>query len=114
MSKSEFWADLPNYILLLLLYIFQGAPGGLFRISIPTIFKKYLSYIDLGYMSWASIPFSCKLFFAAFVEKYYIKSIGQRKTWIIPAQLAAAAIIYRLSFVVEDLLKESKAIEITL
>jgi len=57
---------------------------GLFKKSIPLIFKKYLSYTDLGYLSWCTVPFSFKLFSASFVEKYYIKSIGRRKTWLIP------------------------------
>ncbi len=43
-KAKRFWQDVPNMILLVILYSFQGLPMGLFLKSIPVLFKQYLSY----------------------------------------------------------------------
>ena len=79
MFKKEF----PKICLLVILYALQGLPLGFFLSSVPIIFKKYLSYSDLGEIMICTIPFSFKVLWSPFVEFYHVKWIGKRKTWII-------------------------------
>eukprot|EP00347_Sterkiella_histriomuscorum_P017778 403348030 len=87
-------------ILLMILYSFQvthfrfyfntciqGLPIGLFLSSVPILFKKYLSYSDIGLIMMCTMPFSLKVLWSPFVDVYYSKRIGKRKSWIIPTQL---------------------------
>ena len=63
--------------------MFQGLPLGLFLQSIPVIFKKNLSYQEVGVIMMATMPYSFKVFWAPLVELYYLPSIGKRKSWIV-------------------------------
>ena len=70
-QKSLFLQDVPNMILLTVLYSFQGLPQGLFLSSVPLLFKKYLTYKELGYVMLSTMPYSYKVFWAPVVELYY-------------------------------------------
>lgn len=76
-----------NLALLFLLYTLQGIPMGLGQVF-PMILKEYgASYADLGVFSLQSWPFVLKLLWAPLVDSVYFRSIGRRKTWMVPAQL---------------------------
>lgn len=60
---------------------------GLFLSSVPILFKKYLSYSEVGLIMMCTTPFSLKVLWSPFVDIYYSKRIGKRKSWIIPTQL---------------------------
>ena len=83
-KKSMFSKELPKMILLVILYSFQGLPLGFFLSTVPILFKKYLSYSQIGEIMLCTMPFSFKILWSPFVEFYHIESIGKRKTWIIP------------------------------
>jgi len=57
---------------------------GLFCYSVPILFKKYLTYSEIGILMMCTIPFSFKVFWSPLVEFYYNKSFGKRKSWIVP------------------------------
>ena len=79
--------DRASMILLLLLYTLQGIPMGL-SASIPLIFKERgVGYESLSLFSLVSTPFSLKLLWAPFVDTYYVKSFGRRKSWLVPIQI---------------------------
>jgi len=79
--------------LLLVLYTLQGIPMGL-SASIPLILKERGgTYAALSAFSMVSLPFSLKIMWAPFVDSCYIKSMGRRKTWLIPVQLLTAAVM---------------------
>ena len=42
--KVSLAEDFPNLVLLVVLYMFQGLPMGMFLSSVPLLFKKYLTY----------------------------------------------------------------------
>ena len=84
-SNALLLKDAPRIMLLVILYSFQGLTFGFFMSTIQIVFKKYLSYTELGVLSWCSMPFSLKLLWAPLIEKYYSKSFGKRKSWIVPA-----------------------------
>ena len=79
--------DRLSIVILLILYALQGIPMGLCG-SLPLIMKERgVSYEGLSLFSLVSIPFSLKLFWAPLVDSLYFKSIGRRKTWLIPIQI---------------------------
>jgi MFS transporter, PAT family, solute carrier family 33 (acetyl-CoA transportor), member 1 len=80
-------------LLLLILYTLQGIPMGLSG-SIPLLLnERGASYSALGVFSVVSVPFSLKLLWAPIVDSVYVKSIGRRKTWLVPIQLLAGLIM---------------------
>jgi MFS transporter, PAT family, solute carrier family 33 (acetyl-CoA transportor), member 1 len=85
--------DRVGMIVLLLLYTLQGIPMGLCG-SIPLIMKERgVSYEGLSLFSLVSVPFSLKLIWAPLVDSCYFKSIGRRKTWIIPVQILTGIVM---------------------
>ena len=95
-KQKMFTKELPKMILLVILYSFQGLPLGFFLSSVPIIFKKYLTYSQIGEIMLCTMPFSFKVLWSPFVEFYHIESIGKRKSWIIPTQLIMCAILFFL------------------
>jgi PAT family acetyl-CoA transporter-like MFS transporter 1 len=92
--------DKLSICILIFLYTLQGIPMGL-CISLPLIFKeKGISYESLSLFSLVSIPFSLKILWAPLVDTYYLRTIGQRKSWILPTQfISGIAMIVGSSFV---------------
>ena len=85
--------DKISMVVLFLLYTLQGIPMGLCG-SIPLIMKERgVSYEGLSLFSLVSIPFSLKLLWAPLVDSCYFKSIGRRKTWIIPVQILTGIVM---------------------
>ena len=100
--------DLPNLILLVILYIFQGLPMGLFLNSIPVLFKKYLSYQEVGVIMMCTMPYSFKVLWSPIVELYYVPSIGKRKTWVVSTQLVGCCILFYLRGTIDEMLKQKE------
>lgn len=62
--------------------------------SIPLILKERgVTYEGLSLFSLVSLPFSLKLLWAPFVDSCYVKSIGRRKTWLVPVQLLTGLVM---------------------
>ncbi|KAI8900900.1 acetyl-coenzyme A transporter 1-domain-containing protein [Globomyces pollinis-pini] len=85
-TKQDAKGDMGNIILLVILYLLQGVPLGLSFGSIPYILKSKLNYSDLALFSLSSYPYSLKLLWSPIVDSTFFKSIGRRKSWIIPIQ----------------------------
>ena len=103
-KKRLFRKDLPKMVLLVILYSFQGLPMGFFLSSIPIIYKKYLTYAQIGEIMLSTAPFSFKVLWSPFIEFYYSERVGKRRTWIIPTQLIMSAILFYLRSNLEELL----------
>ncbi len=92
-TKKISLEDKASMILLFVLYALQGIPMG-FSSSIPLILKERgASYTQLGMFSMVGLPFSLKLLWAPLVDSTYFKSIGRRKTWLVPVQLLTGFIM---------------------
>lgn len=89
-------ADLPKMLFLMILYAFQGLAFGFFLVTVPILFKKYLTYTEIGQIMVCTMPFSFKVLYSPFVEFYHLKALGKRRSWIIPAQLILCIILYYL------------------
>lgn len=73
----------------------QGVPLGLAYGSVPFILERKLSYTQLGLFSLSGYPYSLKLLWSPVVDSLYSNRIGRRKSWIVPTQLATAAVLVR-------------------
>ena len=107
-------SELGNIILLIFLYCLQGIPLGLSLGSIPFLLQSHLSYSELAIFSLCSWPYSCKLLWSPIVDIYYMKSIGQRKSWIIPMQLLIGLILIILSYRINSYIQNNNIYTITL
>ncbi|ORZ36113.1 MFS general substrate transporter [Catenaria anguillulae PL171] len=75
----------------------QGVPVGLAFGTLPFLLKQKLSYTDMAVFSLAGYPYSLKLLWSPIVDSVFFKSIGRRKSWIIPIQLFTGLTFYWLS-----------------
>jgi PAT family acetyl-CoA transporter-like MFS transporter 1 len=78
---------------------------GLFLNSIPLLFKKYLSYQEIGVILMCTMPYSFKVLWSPFVELYYLPSIGKRKTWVVGSQLTGCIILFYLATSIDKMLE---------
>lgn len=95
--------------ILILLYSIQGLIFNFILDSLIFLQKKDLSYSEIGMIKFCNYPFSLKLLWSPLVDTYYFKSIGRRKTWIIPCQILIMFGLYYL-YLNYDLLMMSKSI----
>jgi len=77
---------------LLILYIMQGLPMGLAS-AIPILLQREgLGFAAKGTFALASWPYSIKILWAPLVDAVWLKSVGRRKSWILPAQLLTGGV----------------------
>eukprot|EP00731_Ephydatia_muelleri_P014852 Em0008g572a len=96
--------DTGSILLLLLLYILQGIPLGLAG-SVPMLLQaNKIGYRQQAMFSLVSWPFSLKLLWAPFVDAIYSRSFGRRKSWLVPIQYSIGALMFLLSYWVDDLM----------
>lgn len=102
-SKSHKIKPKRNNALILIiccLYFVQGIPIGLTFHAIPTLLKtlglplELISMVPLAGIFWA-----IKFLWAPFVENHWLKSVGRRKSWIIPMQLMMTGTLIVLAMV---------------
>eukprot|EP00775_Hariotina_reticulata_P008729 gene8729-8910_t len=79
--------------LLVLLYAMQGIPLGLTLGAMPFLLQSKLSMTQMGLFSISGYPYSFKLFWSPIVDSVYSSAFGRRKSWIVPVQLASAALL---------------------
>lgn len=109
-NGSLLLVDKPAFYLLVLLYFLQGIPVGLAFGSIPFLMKSaHLSYSQLGTFSLASYPYSLKLFWSPFVDSFYSKKVGRRRSWIIPVQTFTGLIFIILGSQIDAIFKDLNA-----
>ncbi|KAF9281063.1 hypothetical protein BGZ68_006859 [Mortierella alpina] len=106
-SEKEFTGSLSgkdtwNFILLVVLYLLQGVPVGLTFGSIPFLLKAKMSYSQIGIFSLAHYPYSMKFLWSPIVDAVYNKSLGRRKSWIVPIQLMTGLMFFWLGTNIED------------
>ena len=101
--------DLKNSSLLMFLYFLQGIPLGLTG-SLPFILSsRKVSYADQGTFSFAFWPFSLKLLWAPIVDSVFFKSVGRRKSWLIPIQYLLGVFLIVFASFTRELVEGNKA-----
>ncbi|TIB66898.1 hypothetical protein E3P77_01993 [Wallemia ichthyophaga] len=98
--------DRSAMIILVILYLLQGVPTGLAFGSIPFLLKAKLSYSQIGFFSLSTYPYSLKLFWSPIVDACFNPKLGRRKSWIVPIQFLVGAMMYWMSFWIQDSLAQ--------
>ena len=75
--------------------------------------RSTMSYTKIGIFSLAAYPYSFKLLWSPIVDTIFSKSIGRRKSWIIPLQIIAAITMMCSGSWVELKMKDGDAYSIT-
>lgn len=79
--------DRPRFLLLVVLYLIQGIPIGLAFGAVPFLLKSNdLSYSQVGLFSLATYPYSFKILWSPIVDSVYSRTLGKRRSWILPIQ----------------------------
>ena len=106
MSQKYFNGDLSKLLSLIVLYITQGVSFGFFLSTLPIMMKKHFTYTQIGYLSTSTYPFNVKFLMSFIVDTKYIRSIGRRRTWIIPNQILAGMSMIYLAYRIDEYIAE--------
>ncbi|TFK36781.1 acetyl-coenzyme A transporter 1-domain-containing protein [Crucibulum laeve] len=98
--------DKRSMVLLCVLYLIQGVPLGLALGSVPFLLKEHLSYSQLATFALSSYPYSLKLLWSPIVDSVFFKSVGRRKSWIVPMQFIVGTLMLYISLNVQKLLDD--------
>jgi RhtX/FptX family siderophore transporter len=80
------------------LYFSQGLPFGFFVQALPVLLRKQgVSLGAVGLASLLAVPWALKFLWAPVVDRHWFARVGRRKSWIVPLQLASAAILAGLA-----------------
>ncbi|MEM9864224.1 MAG: MFS transporter [Myxococcota bacterium] len=84
-----------KFLLLGCLYFSQGLPFGFFTQALPAILRSEgMSLGKIGLTSLLAIPWGLKFLWAPLVDRYGNERFGRRRSWIVPLQLLAAAVLF--------------------
>ena len=87
------------YILLFSLYWAQGLPVGFMTHALPVILRAQgVSLAHIGGFGLLMLPWSIKIFWATYVDRFALSRLGHYRSWIIPTQLSSVLILIILSF----------------
>lgn len=87
------------YILLFSLYWAQGLPIGFMTHALPVILRAQgVSLAHIGGFGLLMLPWSIKIFWATYVDRFALSRLGHYRSWIIPTQLSSVLILIILSF----------------
>lgn len=73
----------------IILYLAHALPLYFYNVALPAILRH--QGVDLrwiGMLSLLYIPWAFKFFWAPLIDRYYIKGLGKRKTWLLITQIA--------------------------
>lgn len=106
-SDNSLYGDRGSIALLMFLYLLQGIPLGLAG-SIPMLMQsRSITYKEQALFSFVFWPFSLKLLWAPIVDSLYVRSMGRRKSWLVPIQYMLGFFMIFLSYRVSDYLGET-------
>lgn len=79
---------------LLSLYLAQGLPAGFITQALPAILRQYnVSLTMIGLVGLLLLPWALKFLWAPLVDAHYQPKVGQSRSWILPTQLGAVALV---------------------
>lgn len=86
--------------ILIALYFVQGLPFGFQAVALPVYLRsRGVSVTAIGFLGALALPWLFKALWAPLVDGYGSERLGQRKSWILPLQLAQALVCFGASFV---------------
>ena len=76
------------------LYFSQGVPYGFFTQALPVMMREAGQTLEqIGFASLLALPWALKFLWAPWVDRIGSPGFGMRKSWIVPLQLATAAVL---------------------
>ena len=89
--------------LLTSMYICQTIPVGFIITCLPVILRHQgTSLRTIGFLFLLQAPWALKFLYASWIDRFYIKKLGRRKSWIFPLQWVGAGLFCALSWVPPD------------
>jgi MFS transporter, PAT family, beta-lactamase induction signal transducer AmpG len=87
-SGMPAWA---RFAALFVLYFVQGLPYGFQTGALPIYLREAgISLTGIGLVSALSLPWMLKILWAPMVDRWHVRRLGRRRSWILPMQLALA------------------------
>lgn len=87
------------YLLLFSLYWAQGLPVGFMTHALPVILRAQgVSLAQIGGFGLLMLPWSIKIFWAPWVDRFGHSAFGHYRSWIVPTQLLSVVVLTGLSF----------------
>ena len=90
-------------LLLVSMYTCQTIPVGFIISCLPVVLRHQgMTLRSVGFLFLLQVPWATKFLYASWIDRFYIKGLGRRRTWIFPLQWIGAALFFALSFVPPD------------
>lgn len=90
---------LHKFGLLASLYFSQGIPHGLFFTALPVILRAWGVPLEvIGGLAGFSVLWALKFATAPFVDRYYFRKVGPRRSWVLPLQWTTALCLFSMFF----------------
>jgi PAT family beta-lactamase induction signal transducer AmpG len=87
-SAVQVWS---RFGALFVLYFVQGLPYGFQSLALPVYLREEgISLTGISLAGALSLPWMLKLLWAPVVERWHVRRLGRRRTWILPLQLLLA------------------------
>ncbi|WP_166170471.1 MFS transporter [Acinetobacter sp. SA01] len=97
------------YLLLFSLYWAQGLPVGFMTHALPVILRAQgVSLAQIGGFGLLMLPWSIKIFWAPWVDRFGHSAFGHYRSWIVPTQLLSVVVLTGLSFLPIQALNQSE------
>jgi PAT family beta-lactamase induction signal transducer AmpG len=94
MNKNQISRYLNTFFIIFSLGFLSGLPASLFTTSLQAWFAQAgYSILFVSSLSLLKLPILLRFIWAPFVDKYYLKAWGRRKTWMIFIQLILFVVI---------------------
>lgn len=89
-------------VLLASLYLSQGLPFGFFTQALPALLRREgHSLGQIGLTSLLAVPWALKFLWAPWVDRFGSARFGHRKSWIVPLQLGAVAVVLSFALIAD-------------
>ena len=80
------------------LYFAQGLPFGFFILALPVIMRsRDYDLASVGLSSALALPWALKFLWAPLVDRFYLPSVGRRRSWLIPLSALTVALFLALA-----------------
>ncbi len=85
-------------MLLTSMYICQTIPVGFIITCLPVILRHQgVSFRSIGFLFLLQAPWALKFLYASWIDRFHVKRLGRRRTWIFPLQWIGAGLFFALS-----------------
>lgn len=88
-----------KFTLLTSLYLSQGLPYGFFVQALPVLLRQLgVSLANIGLSNLLALPWALKFLWAPLVDRFGVRRLGHRRSWILPIQALTVATLLAMGF----------------